>query len=696
MERPVRSFKSFVRSVPQTPSPLNQKPLPPTPTTPDSSVLPPTPLQTIASSETTSITTSWRAPPEWQCNQASPSGHSFPTSLLFSARDYSLLLPESSPGAGDLPVDTSAQRFESSAPPLRQLEPTQEGSIDRSNLPPHYPSRPSPFKVLSAESDPGMMSASIEYHQSRPPPDISTSASFPDISDKYLQNTEQRSSNFSHRMSDASTKARAFASLGIGSPRNSETPWEDWKNKDSQQQEEDDLANLTIHSKQNQLHHQEQTKLDEHLEDDELTQKLQLLSFAQDYHKVLTEQYHESDGRNQNQHRRFPAPTNGRHNLASSMSNAQSKDHELLPQPLAWKKDFKNPSPAASSPNLLYQAESESKHRRRHKRIVSWVHRSQEQQRNRRSADKNPGERSPSEPMESPRKHGPVSELDKLLMKEIRLPNLLAHTKRLGSPREHKRPVEDRDIDQSLRQPASPSPSREKPASVLRLPGGFAIVRQTPSDTPHSATASTHDVSVAADTPQKDSRPNSDRSSRISTSHASHVSQQRISQYSQHSQALVAPTMAVKRLRDSNGSATSPPSRSNNSTPPISPLAHEIPLPRTPPPIPTSPSRPSNPPRVSSPLSYEHETISRERHTENEEEHSTHVHKVVNKVKGARDAWRKHQQDVKHEKLKQSIKVLGPTDPAVMAGYVKREGRRPGEENMDSSRMPGYMVTGPV
>ena len=69
---------------------------------------------------------------------------------------------------------------------------------------------------------------------------------------------------------------------------------------------------------------------------------------------------------------------------------------------------------------------------------------------------------------------------------------------------------------------------------------------------------------------------------------------------------------------------------------------------------------------------------------------------IPNKARDMRDAWTRHQRDVKHDKLKQSIRVLGPTDPTVAAGYVKREGRRCSDERDASGRMPGYMVTGPV
>ena len=205
---------------------------------------------------------------------------------------------------------------------------------------------------------------------------------------------------------------------------------------------------------------------------------------------------------------------------------------------------------------------------------------------------------------------------------------------------------------------------------------------------------STHDVSALTGATRQDSRQSSHACSPLS---ASENSQQRSSQLSQYSQAAVAPAVAVKsRFRNSAGSAPSPYARSVTSSPPSSPLAHEILLPCTPPPLLSKSSRTANPPLTPSPLTYDPEIQSLGNRPEGVEEHTTHMHRILGRAKAARDAWRRHQLELKHEKLKQSIRVLGPTDPGVTAGYVRREGRRPGEEDTDPGRMPGYMVTGPV
>lgn len=46
---------------------------------------------------------------------------------------------------------------------------------------------------------------------------------------------------------------------------------------------------------------------------------------------------------------------------------------------------------------------------------------------------------------------------------------------------------------------------------------------------------------------------------------------------------------------------------------------------------------------------------------------------IMDKARDARDAWKRFQRDARQEKLKQSIRVLGPTDPAVVSGYVRSE-----------------------
>jgi len=65
----------------------------------------------------------------------------------------------------------------------------------------------------------------------------------------------------------------------------------------------------------------------------------------------------------------------------------------------------------------------------------------------------------------------------------------------------------------------------------------------------------------------------------------------------------------------------------------------------------------------------------------------------LDKAKGARKAWRRRQQDVKHEKLKASIQVIGPTESTVDSVRVMRNGRAlvdAGAQNI----VPAHLATG--
>jgi hypothetical protein len=60
----------------------------------------------------------------------------------------------------------------------------------------------------------------------------------------------------------------------------------------------------------------------------------------------------------------------------------------------------------------------------------------------------------------------------------------------------------------------------------------------------------------------------------------------------------------------------------------------------------------------------------------------------------ARAARKRHDAQAKRDNLKKSIRVLGPTDPRVVEGYVRSEDHD--ERVMRTGRMPGYMVTGSI
>jgi hypothetical protein len=67
---------------------------------------------------------------------------------------------------------------------------------------------------------------------------------------------------------------------------------------------------------------------------------------------------------------------------------------------------------------------------------------------------------------------------------------------------------------------------------------------------------------------------------------------------------------------------------------------------------------------------------------------------MLEKARAARMAWRRRQKDVKHEKLKSSIRVLGPVDPAISSGFVMRADRGLLDGGVGENRVPGYMTNG--
>jgi hypothetical protein len=140
MERPVQSFKSFVRTLPPSPntSDENDKPLPPTPSSDQS--LPPL----LSSPLATSTESAWKAPTEWEWDNPSPPSQ-VPTTSIFTARNYSPLIPEPSPGLSSMQTESSSWPFKANASQYPRLQPIRERSKSRPNTPPR-----NPFKAIAS------------------------------------------------------------------------------------------------------------------------------------------------------------------------------------------------------------------------------------------------------------------------------------------------------------------------------------------------------------------------------------------------------------------------------------------------------------------------------------------------------------------------------------------------------------------
>jgi hypothetical protein len=122
MERPVRSFKSFIKTVPSNPSPPHSnKPLPPTPS-PSKEI--PSPLfsaTTPPSPAHASSSNPWQAPTAW-FNSSSSERNSPQVSPTLKSRLYSPLLPNLFPAETDNDMEIRAEYGEIVSPQLMPYE----------------------------------------------------------------------------------------------------------------------------------------------------------------------------------------------------------------------------------------------------------------------------------------------------------------------------------------------------------------------------------------------------------------------------------------------------------------------------------------------------------------------------------------------------------------------------------------------
>lgn len=694
MERPVRSFKSFIRTAPPNPGTQdNDKPLPPTPTSPIHVAS----LQRTPPNRAASIT-SWKPPAEW--DDPSTSNPELQASPLFTTRKYDPLLPEPSPGVFDMlePVPWPFKVIPAQHP---RLEPIDERANDTPSPPFRHPSRVSPLQTPSAESDPGVfMFSNPNTPFASPAIDTPQSCSVPSLETNIHAAAPSPQSEFAMRISNLSTKQKAFASLGIESPGDRTPAREHWSGHSSRSQSRDDEhSGLSVRGKKLLPLSRGSPMLDDRPEDAEMNEKLQQLSVSQDYHNVLADQYHEACVHG-SQH---PLLKDDNKEVASAKHGPVSNNHELVPRPLSWRKDYEGSSHSSTNSKKLVVETPVLGRREGYRKMPSWVPLHQLTHKHihkRPSLHGNESPRSASEPLVPTRRKASISEANRSPKKELHLIDLIPNVRGFKLNAKRARATSNRTARSGSPSipfqatPPSMSPALEQPTPLFRLPGGLALVRQTPTPTQQPQPATFLDTSPTLGYPQPefyDEFPGFDMCTREN---------RRSSRSSQDSHSPVRPSIAVnKRLRTSFGSLSSPQSRSSTPSPATSPLAQEIARPRTPP-LPPKSSRTPNSPPTSSPLSHDSEPWKSHKRTDSaiEEDgvHKRGIHVgIFDKARDARDAWKRHQRDVKHEKLKSSIRVLGPTDPSVTSGYVKREGRSSGEDDIDG-RMPGYMVTGPL
>jgi hypothetical protein len=688
MERPVRSFKSFIRTAPPHSGLDGNKPLPPTPTSPTSAVGPESNIfaqSTQTTSDQDNTTALWRPPAAW--HDLSTLKQDCQTSPLFTTRNYTPLLPEPSPDILDGP-EPRLWPFTFSNPRHSNLE-----SIDESNI--CIPSPPL-HRASSSGSATNISTASSSPAHSNMQYNTENADSSSRISEKpAIHNTPVLpSSDAVLRVSNLSTKQKAFASLGMDT-RDLDTMQEHWSG--AQPTEDSRLILLMRGKRLAQSPSRSDSNLGESSDENYTNEKVQQLGFHQDYHNESTLHH--------------IASKESLQVAAKSRPNQSSYEYGMNPPPLDWRKNTGSPAPSNYTSNSHKEERPYLESRRRYRKMASWTHTDKQAQISEPSNLDNSEQASftnasaasnawasKNTSTVSIRKQITEVGVSRPKKKDLHFADLIPQVKDFISTTKRAQ-MHDNAISGALGSTSPLLSSSSGPAVPLfRLPGGLAIVRQLPTPPPPLRSTS------ALDMPQPVQSKHWNSHSDFSA--YGYPPKQRSSLYSQQKESPVAPAVAIDRSSATSISfVPSPQSQSNTSSPPTSPPAHEIALPRIPPPRlrTTSPLLPRAPPPSFSPWSKKsEESVQDEDRADSaiEEEpprrRSFHVG-IFDRARDAREAWKKHNRDAKHAKLKKSIRILGPTDPTVVAQYVKREGRMPAADGRgDGSRVPGYMVAGPI
>jgi hypothetical protein len=658
MEQPVRSFKSFIRTAPPHPGPNSQKPLPAVPVSREQAnklICPPSP--TRASFQNCSIN-SWKTPAAW--DEPGTPEQEIQTSPSTTIRTYAPLIPEPSPGPYDS-EEPSPWPIPSKSPRQSYLERISEQDDHMPSSSPRNASHEAPLHRPLSEAEHNLLGAT---------PDLNTLAAQPTF-------RLAPSSSPPDKTSRADINQEAFSSLGIQSHEDIQSVNE--HSLDQPEASDEHGPTLLLRGKGLQNLPQESSTLQKMTSDINMDEKLHELSVSQDYHNVLADQYQEAHA--DAFFSMYGAPENEEppRSPTAAKFRTQTKHQQLMPRTSSWKKDSSSTSPGGTLSNMNDNGKSLPKRRKRYGKVADWVPFHQSSRTHRHSSLD--GDHSES-----------VSRTATPLHNEIHLSNLIPHMKGLRSNL-HRTRMADVTIAGRVSpsvppRPNSPyvSPPLEHPTSLLRLPGGLARVRPSPTPIHMSREAGT------LDSPSLPNIPQSTANSRYPEPDIHPVKRRPSSLYSQNSDEPIAPAVPPKRLRSSTNSRHSRQSASNPSSSPTSPLAHGVLFPRIPPPVPRNPhpnsTRASVPPRSIA-------TADDERaDSATEDEPNRRGFHILDRARDARQAWKKHHKEAKHEKLKKSIRVIGPTDPTGADSYVKSQSVSKDEDGVHGNRMPGYMDGG--
>ncbi|KAH7408153.1 hypothetical protein DE146DRAFT_363702 [Phaeosphaeria sp. MPI-PUGE-AT-0046c] len=681
MEQPIPSFESFIRKTPPPTGSSSEKPLPPIPRYRQESVQTTRSPGLPSSLSRSSSFSYWKAPAAW--DDPSTPDQELQFSPAFPPRNYAPLLPDTSPGVLD---------SEEPAPWPFNMDKTQHRRLDSIHEQGNRVSISSACHLSASSS----RSSSPKFDEPASLPSdsnnnelaVNTTKLYSTSSDSSASPTissPMSASEVMFRASNLSTKQKAFASLGIDCPGSQRITPENWSSQAPTPANEDPQSRLSMYGKLDTTG----GTLDPNSSDLDISAKAQHLNVSLDYHSVLAGVYHEEHARDAQS-----IVTNHTNKVPPSSRDPagkqRSKPRELVPRPLSWRKDLNSAFPNSSLASIDENAKRVPDSRRRYRKMTNWVPFHQPMHMHKSADQKENDIASVQTPTRSSRKGKDVYDADGAHTTAAQQKSLLPQVKDFATHLKRAKPIAshttNRSISSSALQPSIglTPPSAEQQTRLLRLGGGFAIVRQSPAASSPSHNSSRRAISSPLQVPVSSSYGH------VPAIEIESVSRRPSSLYSQQSEAPVAPGISVnKRNLRISSSPTSPQSRSNTSSPPTSPLAHEVSFPRTPPPLSHSLNLPPG-------RSHKGRDSVDDERTDSANEDKSHkrlLHVgIIDMARDARDAWKKHNLDARHEKLKQSIRVLGPTDPGVTAAYVRRQGKLDGGEK----RMPGFLGGGPL
>ena len=658
MERPVRSFKSFIRITP--PRASSDKPLPPLPVYAQPAASTDSPSSSINYLPSPRSGYSlWEPPSTWDTDES----YQAPSSSPFTIREYSPLLPEPPEDIAAMQADLDL--WQQGNRPFQQtpLDPIRERTVIAPEIPARNPSRLS-FRRDSRDTLPTISSRySFSIHNEKLQEEGYERA----LGEPFDSNLPSPVDIIS-ALSDATTQSKASNLLATGTSSNQGMTW-------SRQHQRSYSDNGTYQGQQGNTLTQSGREGNvpggnfSDLENIEDRARSQALSFAQDYHAILP----------------GPCFNDGDRSPQDEPPEVPLKDQDITPRPLTWSK-VSTPSPPADYPQRLKSPHitpsSSSGGVRSMRKMSSWV-----SHQLKKVSHVGHRQRSASEPGMAVYSQLPEPEIERDLHYEARLANVFQNSKAMISRpflRHQSEPKKPLVISNPIPHPdpydhtndcVSTAPF-ELTTTVLRLPGGLAVVRPTPRSTPQPQTTASPTSSLS-----DLSWPEFPVSSPFRVDFSRRGSWQ---------SARSLPQTRSSSLFGLHGSspvpwASSAPRSYSHSTVDLGTAAQDG---TTPSGAHTTRRRSHNigSPLAALPSSPRMERLPAEASCEGDRKLS-----LFGRAKHVREAWKNHQKEVKKEKMKQSIRLVGPADAMDIAGYIKCaiDGRSSGDSGVAERWLAG-------